>query len=618
MANDFIWNILESARDDLVSDEVPKLEKKLAELDEECCQFFSHQDRDDSFKLLSVQLVKEAIKITNVQLCLLALKRLKLNQLISLLNPDITSSSEIFKLVSNYFQLGELEADPTDTKTGHRLVPETNLDHDKQGSNAIKSSVQEPSNVLSQLKTAQDNETEENFGDALSLYESTGTCHANFLRVSMKHLMCASHDVLQKYCTDRFDLQPVWFDYLLECKRFKDAVGFCESIGDKPPGLLSKSAKQQRGNKLLELLPNELHEFALASLVKWTDVRQLDTVASIGTNDRDIRSQQAEISTHYLKHDNLNIALSIAFSLNRADLVLDQYLARADEHPINLNSVCRHGSVYFNNAHLLRHLMNVICYNMTPDRIIIKSVCMNLGLLDELLQMLPASYNSSDFALSQLLDRLEVTIESGSPEKLDTIDPQLRKSTMTTVFRFIEQEGERNLTLQLVTIMISAITIYLLKLDPTGGSLQTTSGGPSVVNLESMFESISQYLEGSTFNVSDSLVRATNNLVIAIKGKLDALADSEIIRDSFMKIVDKIAGLCLIDARYKSAAILYSQVEDNVNAVKALMRTGETDTVMNYALLVRDITVNRITINYIKHLKLEPEIIEDFIRRSKL
>jgi hypothetical protein len=623
MTNHFIRSVVETARPDLASSDGLRLAKKLTELEEKC-QFASGQDNDGSLKLLYVHLVREAIHIENVYLCLLALKKLKLNNLLRFFNLDLATPREILKLVSNYFQIDEPNQQKTTREqvtTRNSILPGVeNYVITDQDLKLVKSfhiglRAQGMPTQLIQLRDAQDNETEENFGDALTLYESSGTHYENFLRVSMKHLMCASHDVLQKYCKDKIELRSIWFNYLIECGRYIDAISFCDSIGDETSSLYVKHIKQQRGNQVNELLPGEVREFLLAGQAKWTNARQLDMASSIAGGFGQQKSLFAEIAAHHLKHDRLNLALSMSLTFGQANQILDQYLARHDYHPINLGSLSRSGAVYFSNSQLLYHLINAACYGLNTNPIVIKSACIDLGLLDELLQMIALQHDPNDQLLGHMLERLEGIMESGLQERLDMIDPKLSKSTMSAVLRFLKREDERETSMKMITIMIAAINIFLMKLDPLAPS---STIAQSVSNLEIMFDGLSEYLEELTFNATDDLVRAINNLVIAIKSRLDALADSEIIRDNFMKIVDKIAGLCLIDARYKSAAILYSQVEDNVSAIKALMRTGETDTVMNYALLVRDITVNRITINYIKHLKLEPEVIEDFIRRSKL
>lgn len=614
MPVDNLKNIFSSLRADLVAEQDLSLSKRLVELEARSEQKFNGRDlnQDDELKLLLIYFVKEAVQTNDVKLCLFALIKLDPNNPIRLINLESMSSVETLKLVANYFQLvnqDRIQRETTTLSPSRITTEESDQTETPNYSNCFD---QDMPSQLASLKEAKTNEIDENFKEALTLFELSGTRSANFLRVSIKHLMCASDEFLQKYCLNKPDLRLVWFDYLLQSGRVEDAAIFCDTINDEATSLSLKVIKLHDCDKLNGFLPEEIREFARE--VKWNSARQIDLLISIrGQND--IECLIAELASHHLKHDNLECALIFSVSIGRAYLALDQYLAQSADEPIDLNLLNNYGNIYFENSHLLHYLSNAFCYNLATKREVIHDVCINLGLLGEFLQNFTGDSPTDELYLDRLIRSLESAIESGSVDNCELIDPNPKEATLNEIFRIMKRDGAREVGIKLVTIVILIINVFLMKLN---SDEKSSADDQSISCLESIFKLLGAQLDEVILSASENLIRATNNLVIAVKSKLDALVDSEIIRSSFVRIVDKVAGLCLIDARYKSAAILYSQIEDNVNAVKALMRTGEADTVMNYALLVRDITVNRITINYIKHLRLEPTVIENFIRQNKL
>lgn len=264
-------------------------------------------------------------------------------------------------------------------------------------------------------------------------------------------------------------------------------------------------------------------------------------------------------------------------------------------------------------AGLLAALTNNLCRQEVPDRRILLTRFLKLGLLDELLQLLAQTSQSGDQDFARSLEHIEKLIENRYFNTLDAVNPTLRKTTLEFVLDMLKDEDDKHLTTSVITIVIFTTTIFLIKLDVSDAA----TVNESMPDLEVAFDFLAKYLKQLTFAASDTLMRATNVLVVAIKSKLDTLADNELIRESFKTLIETVAGKCLIESRYKSAAMLYSQIEDNVSAIKALMRAGEVETVINFALLVRDINVNRIAINYLRHLRVDVKILDNFIARMK-
>lgn len=264
-------------------------------------------------------------------------------------------------------------------------------------------------------------------------------------------------------------------------------------------------------------------------------------------------------------------------------------------------------------ASLLEMLIENLHKQKIPDRHSLLMKFLKLGLLDELIQLLAQAPSSGDEGIARSLEHIEKLIENRYFNTLDAVNPVLKKITLDLISRSLQDEDDKDLTMSVITAVIFTITIFLIKLDASDVDMIDRA----MPDLEIAFEYLAKYLNTLTFTASDTLVRATNFLVVEIKSKLDILADNELVRDSFKTLIETVAGRCLIESRYKSAAMLYSQIEDNLNAVKALMRAGDVDTVINFALLLRDINVDRITINYLKHLKVDIKIIEEFVARTK-
>lgn len=274
----------------------------------------------------------------------------------------------------------------------------------------------------------------------------------------------------------------------------------------------------------------------------------------------------------------------------------------------------RQESAHEASSAILELISDNIRYQKTPNRRILVTHFLKLGLIDELLQLFLRTSHSTGKEIITSIEYFEQLIDNKFYDTLETINPKLKLTTLELVLETLHEELDKDLTINIVCVVFFATNIFLLKLDTSNERLLTSS----MPSLELLFTYLAKYLKELPLRASDVLVRATNNLVISVKDKLDALADNATIRENFKTIVETVAEQCLIESRYKGAAMLYSQIEDNVNAIKSLMRAGDVDTVVDFALLVRDITVNRITINYLKHLKVDVKKIEDFITRSKI
>lgn len=119
------------------------------------------------------------------------------------------------------------------------------------------------------------------------------------------------------------------------------------------------------------------------------------------------------------------------------------------------------------------------------------------------------------------------------------------------------------------------------------------------------------------FAASDLLIKSSSLLLKTAKLNFDQIQSSDIARDCLRDLVQLVADQCMMDGRYKQAAALHNQIEDHRSALKALMRVGDVDVVIEYAYLIQDVTIHRITLNYLRHIRAPPELIEDFESRIR-
>lgn len=640
-----IRDIITLAANDLRTGEAEILADNVARLERECISKIADQTREEVLKHLWLQLAEQGVHLGNVELSLLATSKLKINQL-GVLAKSITQGASPFDkrllalyYIANYFQL-ESSLDPkivgvqintssSNTIFEHEPSLKFHLDrHDWPAAlELIGDKIQsvrhrELVKSLVFYEQAKYYEIDENFNEALLNHEKSATQRSHSPRVIIKHLMSSAQHVLEEYCLTTISLFSFWPKYLVACKRFEAAGEIFKSRKDMLSytrcAILNGSLKQEEA-RVLGTLPDKMQEFISdTSTTKWFNKKMVDFIISTSMDlDSTTRALLAELASQNLRHNNISKACSISLCLNQPSRFLNQSTALLNQ------SKTLQLTTYFGSCHILainlidflieqysRQVRGKLAEN-EPQTLFL--ACLKLGLLDEALQVFSQDTQRDEKSMELAIEHIEGLIATRHSGSLDNVNPELKGSTISLIHKSLTSENDKDLTTHVITVVILSLTMFLFKLEAKDHSLDD-----SIQKLETMFESLGEYFDELSFNASGALVRAANGLVVAVKGKLDALVDSETIRSGFRQLIETTAGRCMIESNYKSAAMLYSQIEDNVNAVKSLMRTGEVDTVINFALLVRDITVNRITINYLKHLRTDPAVVKGFIARSKL
>lgn len=617
------------------------LRSNLQKLEEKCLAELECQEPRDLMKKLFFNLLRLSVELENVELSLILIEKLKLSGLITSLQSvtqarDDTYDFLVISYIADYFHLDyEAKKRPA---IYHGANPSI-FDHDQHVDLLIDSGnwdkayelidlrfqdsrQNELNKQLISFRFALQSEIDENYDDALSYYEKSVSSFLHSVRVIIKQCSNVAYDEVKKYCLADVSLRTFWSDYSFICGNVEDAIRSCNySVASLIRVSLLSSRLDDSIEKALRSVPGVMQEFlADSKQEKWLNKRKLEEMISVGSSlSAESKAGLAELASHFHHANDIYRASSIYLCLNQLDLA--NYLATRFLDKINIIKFSSH----FKSTEdlLAMNLFEYLNRSTQKDEDIVQSkrkdsdalfiAYIRLGLIDEALQTLSMTDLKDEISISQALMYFKNIVQDRKTNNqyLDNIDPELSDATLITVQRSLT--NNQLLSTHVITIVIFSIAIFLLKLDST----DCDNLGCLIPKLETMFYHLSNYIDNLNFHTSDSLLASTAAVVVAVKEKLDAVSDSDIIREGFRSLVETIAGRCLMESRYKSAASLYSQIEDNVNAIKALMRTGDMDLVVNYSLSVRDITVNRITINYLKHLNADSAIIEDFITRSK-
>lgn len=634
MAEDELDRAIQSMRDDLRLEDELKLSGAVRRLEER----FSGNLRAERLWLM---LIRESVHSSNVQLAKLTAAKLGLNLLSILIKQAANGLSQsedqkmsIFRYVKNYLQLGddtnEITANrDSDTICGHYRSLRLCFERGQWAQAAsfvncnIKSLDQKDLMMrLVHYERAKQEEIQEAFEESLAHYEKSGSHYENLPRLVMKHLMGSANQALQEYCSASEDMKRFWAKFQESSRNYHAALDTYESLNDNLAKLRCSALTGSISlleTTIMASLPAKVREFIEDT--NW-DMRVLAKSASLVVSicadlDPSTRCLLAELASYHMRQNNLlrSSRLQLCLAQSESSLELSRPLLNKFDA---LYLVALLGS----NENLASDLVRLMTesgasqISVKPMREaqILFFACLKLGLIDEALQVFAKDSSRNEMDLTEASQEIQRLIDDRHSGSLGAINPELSGSTISSIHQSLNNENDKDLTTQVITVVILSITAFLMKLDANEvGSLEH-----EIPKLEIMFERLAEYFNELTFNASETVVRAANSLIVAVKGKLDAIADSDIIRESFRQLIETSAGRCMIEGRYKSAAMLYSQIEDNVNAVKSLMRTGEVETVINYALLVRDITVSRITINYLKHLGTDVSTIEDFVARSKV
>lgn len=509
-------------------------------------------------------------------------------------------------------------------------------------------------------KLARHCEVDENFQEALANYERSNTQRDHALRILVKQFIETGYQQVKTYCsTTNIGLRDLWAKYALACGDYVDASEAFSANKDLASfvacSFLMRRNPMAAKREVFNQLPEPMKQFIDDSNPnKWMSKRTIDYLISIGISlSSNVRAGLAELARQYYLANQPTLACSIYLCLNQTYYSTNRLMPFFMNHLDRLKLTCDFGSssetavslIQYLDLHQKQQILNsksrskitqtnddddddddmmMDTHVRSKESRTIFEACLKLGLLDEVLQVFARDPIKDETTIGRAIEHLECLIED-QRLALDNVDPVLQDSTLSEIYKHLA--NNQTLSTYVITYVILSMNIFLHKLDTVSDSSAAPDTGldASISQLESTFNRLSEYFNELTFNASDVLIRSANSLVITIKDRLDCsslsatlLTDSDVIREGFRLLVENIAGRCMIECQYKSAAMLYSHIEDNLSAVKALMRTGDLDVVINYSLLVRDITVTRVTINYLKHLNVESTVIEDFITRSKL
>lgn len=238
---------------------------------------------------------------------------------------------------------------------------------------------------------------------------------------------------------------------------------------------------------------------------------------------------------------------------------------------------------------------------------------LQIGLCDEAMQVFAlASYNSEDVDIDKGVVFLESTLSESYNDTLERIDPCIEVKTLRAIKR-CQTKNQANST-AVITSIVLIITLSIRKLTEVVDAISDSSS--HIKSLELSFSYLATYLREFNYNTHESLLRAIVLLTDAVKSKLEVLADNELIKDNFNFVAQSTASRFMVQGQYRNAAKLYTLIEDNLNAAKALMRVGDINVVISFALMIRDMAVNRLTLNYLKHLQVSQDVIQDFVNKT--
>lgn len=644
---DQLESIVEIERPNLASTDKVALRDTISSIEAKIC---SEETRErvaegSSSRNVLLHLIKVGIELQNADLLLILVARLKLGQVALVLQSTLQLPGETGKLftlsyVAEHFHLdapkikeqllnlNHKECDTIyDLKSLVNLYIESNewkkasefTDNSKHGKSL---------NRLICSKLGQQYEAMENFYEALVNYETSETQLENSVRVIIKEFLDSSRAKLREYCLTNDSLKKFWNDFSLFCSQ-KEPQN-CRAPQYRPGSGLLVSNPALAGDVHVDGLPERVRKFISesSSAKSWLNRRTLDSVISGAASiEPAMRRQLLKLATQYWQSKRFPRACAFLLCLGESVVVSQlslHFLSLSDVSQLNLILGLPDAST-MNVLRLIRtQTESVTTIKQTNDALKRDSIkrhdqeslffsALNLGLIDETIRFYCDVFPASEDATKQILDSLENLIATRHTGSLDRVDPTIRPNTLAMVSQ--QLASERLSITPVTSIIIYCMAIYTYKLD---NSHSVSIPMRVIRKLEIMFRHTSNCMRGYNFDATSSLVRPTSILVTAIKDKLDIVSDSEIIRVGVKELVESVASRCLVESQFKQAATLYSQIEDHPRAIKSLMRLGDIDTVTNYSLLVRDITVQRLTINYLKHLEVDSRIIEEFITKSKL
>lgn len=627
---DSIQEIISAARGLLALSDMTILKETVDRMIDKFRNHSNDDDSSDSIRDFYLQLARESVQLNNIKLAFIAIEKLDVKQMLTIVEKTIDGSSHDRYLAMRFLesQMGFVpdkmevtswlpsEADIADSlNVSHNLCRRL-LNHHQQDLDN-KSLPNDHLRSILYNGMASCLELDENFNSSLTYYEKSGTYLENLPRVTIKHLTSSSHRALQQYCATSKELQQFWLKYLIASNNQTESYKFISMIdlSGKSNTLSNFSMSTQH---LHSKVPETIQSFVCdPSDAKWHDRKYFGFASdSIASASVETRRAMVEILYRGIMNEDYQVIKIWSTCLGFAKKIASHSLVRDRRLASGLDIVINRGADHDSLYDMIDFIVLSQC--LTPAKIDehprVSQLCLRLGLIDHALHISSLNITQLEGSAVSMVEHLHKLYINLFQMSLKNINPLLYTDSLSSMEKLLFKLADEGIAMNVITIVIYSTTLFLLKLDIH----DKNAIAPELPKLETIFKFLKSYLENCTFHLSDKLVSATNNLTTAIKNNLDALSDSLIMREAFRKLIETVAGRCMIEGRYKSAAMLYSHIEDNVNAIKSLMRTGEADIVINYAFLVRDFTVNRITINYLKHLKVDTKIIDDFVSKSQL
>jgi len=613
------------------------LRQAVTSIEDEFRARFPDQNEESSIKKLWLNLMKTSVELENIELSILVVAKLKLAQLALLLRSTLQSSRDIsirkfvaLSYVSSYLHLdNENQLKPPVVPRDRSINEFKDViklyincgEWDKAIEFVCKNSTDdqhgEANCRLIYFKLAQNLESEENYLAALANYQKSGAQKDHLVRLLMKQHADSAIKELEKHCSDGTLDKKFWWEYRLFLSKSEHpdlqlTYNRSPDLGSFVKLCLLRGNLDEAETKLYEPLPERMRQFIQdVSPEKWFCKRKLDyTIAQGSSLCSNSRAALALMARQYRHISSFAKASSLLLCLNQIDLLLD-LAPKFMGQPKGLDMVCEFGNSDAIACNLAEDLFRITNLRKKDELHVARVnqtlflACIKLGLLNDAFQYISAELLQEENIITQAIEHLENFVEGRHNGTLDYVYPELRRSTLRALHVSL---GGQISTTHVVSLEVLSLSILLFKFEPD----ETRSLEYSLEKLETMFSELSVCLNKLNFNASDNLVWSTKTLIIAIREKIDYLSECHLIREAFRQLVETIANRCMIESRYKSAASLYSQMGDSISAVKSLMRMGDVDIVINYSLLVRDAAVNRITMNYLKHLGVEQEVIDSF------
>lgn len=643
--------------------------EELENLERVWVQQLNPQQIEDAQRALWIRLVPISIEANNVDLALLLVAKLKLVRLVNIIQstliPKATKLGVAVALnyVANEFGLESnldlndlLNIEPDKPRSLFDIDQLTQLHvHKARWSEALDSTDRAFDGLQADLnrrrirfRWARFLEADDNFTAAIEQHELAQTESDHVIRLLLKqHLNRASQEI-RNYCLsssrDLSSLTIQNFKIFAERPEIREqirSVWANRHLGCYTSQLFPQIASIDRGEidwlerRTYEALPDVNTRDLITS--NEIDSRTVGILMNAGSSLSEIpRSRLADLTSWYYRDP------SRSMSVSKMHLVLG-----VPEGFTRVKSSDRWTQLEMITPHLVDHeLLGIeLCELLGRHRGQqvkcrgLAFMLIRLGLADEALHEIAVllEEESGHVALSELVEWFGTTIETriAREEGWNWIDPVLSEATLLELHEILlrdREAEEKQQATDVIRYVIFALIIFLDKLNNNDeeSEQQTTtnlvSSGKSnwLQKMEIMFKYLGKILNDFGLSLGEEntnnhgIIKATSLLMKAAKSKLDAIQNSEMILNSFRQLVDRVASRCLMESRYKQAASLFSQMGNQIEACKCLMRTGDIEVVIKFAILTNDIAVNRITLNYLRHLNTSQDVIRDFMARTKL